>query len=403
MLPRNALLGLVFACAVLATGAAGADEAGDASNSGGCTRPAEPTPEPKSAVDVPDYSVAAEEQPDARVTAQLAAWQEHQQALIDALGRSGDPRDWALASLFDRFRLELDEHGRRGAGETQLLERATRAAPNDVLVQWIAARSAQGNAATSTVATRAAARLRQLEPDNAAAMLDELSLAAQRKDERAIDATLARMSASTRFDEHIVDVVNAVIQAYARIPLPDVFLELAPSGEKESSRAAVTFGSAMSVAIAVGSSGYQHLVVACRATDGSSSSTRAADCAAIGHLMVAHGGTFVSNRIGYSVLRASRLFTDADVRAARVDDWVYSKEIAAISSGEGEPSAETILAYQTDWIETGSELEAMRRKLARAGIAATPPDDWVDEASPFSAERQKKDQAWADENPPSGH
>jgi len=52
-----------------------------------------------------------------------------------------------------------------------------------------------------------------------------------------------------------------------------------------------------------------------------------------------------------------------------------------------------MITYQSDWIETGSEVEAMRRAVARAGIPVTPPDDWTDKLSPFSEDRFKQDQA----------
>lgn len=48
-------------------------------------------------------------------------------------------------------------------------------------------------------------------------------------------------------------------------------------------------------------------------------------------------------------------------------------------------------SYQRDWLETGNEMEAMRRLVAGAGIALTPPNDWVDDQSPFSEERLNAD------------
>jgi hypothetical protein len=43
-------------------------------------------------------------------------------------------------------------------------------------------------------------------------------------------------------------------------------------------------------------------------------------------------------------------------------------------------------------MEINSEIESMRRALARAGKPLTPPSDWIDEQSPFSAQRLHDDQ-----------
>jgi hypothetical protein len=55
-------------------------------------------------------------------------------------------------------------------------------------------------------------------------------------------------------------------------------------------------------------------------------------------------------------------------------------------------SAEEVVAYETDWMQTGSEVEAMRRAVARAGNPLAPPDNWIDTLSPFSEQRLQQDQ-----------
>jgi len=71
-------------------------------------------------------------------------------------------------------------------------------------------------------------------------------------------------------------------------------------------------------------------------------------------------------------------FTDDDVERARSDTWIAArgrKPDAPIRNDR--PHIDKEMAFAKDWIETGSEFEAMRRELARSGQPLQPPADWA--------------------------
>jgi hypothetical protein len=113
--------------------------------------------------------------------------------------------------------------------------------------------------------------------------------------------------------------------------------------------------------------------------------------------MSQHGDTLLSQSIGFVVLRVSRTFSDEDVEAARQTDWIVQNYSDVIALNPGRVAIRDPLheaeAYQKDWVETGSETEAMRRRIVRAGLSPTPPDSWVGKAPRFSAERIQQDEA----------
>ena len=112
--------------------------------------------------------------------------------------------------------------------------------------------------------------------------------------------------------------------------------------------------------------------------------------------MAAHSDTLIANHIGWSILRISRTFSDDDVSQARTQDWLHEQfttRLLALAGSPNESAAEDMITYQTDWFDSGSEVEAMRRAVARAGTPVTPPDDWIDKLSPFSEDRFQQDQA----------
>ncbi|HET7923686.1 MAG TPA: hypothetical protein VFL30_02245, partial [Rhodanobacteraceae bacterium] len=130
-------------------------------------------------------------------------------ALLD----SGVPRNIALAAIAPKA---SDEDVR---GLEDQMFRAASLAPDDALVQWLAATrllAAHEEArAAITVET-----LIRLEPDNASVWALALSLAVSRKDTAATDEALAHMAASTRADEHMADVLHAWLAAYESHPRP---------------------------------------------------------------------------------------------------------------------------------------------------------------------------------------
>lgn len=382
---------LVFAGAIAAISAGGFAADTPAADAGGsCTHE---TPEPQTAVvDVPDYRMDADELPDPEELARETAWKDYQLSIFEALSRSNDPRDLAMVTLTGF--LDFDSGSQQVQRHEALRARAIRAAPDDVLVQWMASRATNGSAA----AAAATKRLQHLEPENAVVWLDELRAAAQRKDNHGVDLALRKMSSASRFDLHYSELIKAVSETYLRFPETPYATAMAGTHDEPFSPEYMSLTQAASVTAAVALPAFQDFINACRAAP-QQTFVRAADCARVGRTMVAHSDTLIGNRFGYVLLRVSRTFTADDVLAARDDDWVDEKFHTPSTEEFDAESAKASIAYQKDWIETGNELEAMRHKLARAGVALTPPSDWVDDSSLFSAKRLQADAEWFVRNP----
>jgi len=323
-----------------------------------------------------------------------AVWRQHQRDMVDALSASSSPRDWMLAALIDPVPGDKSERRER----LEQIVRAADAAPNDAVVQWTAALQLDtaGNSRFQGAADQALQRLQSLEPDNAAVWLQELAKAAKAKDPVGIDQALDRMAASTRVDEHAADLMQAIVQAYQRYPLPD---EDVPDDSTADSTAkgetTSPYATAVAVVTASAMPAYVDLVRACEIDKASGRHAwRARDCAGTGRLLAAKGDTLIANRIGYAVLRVSRTYTDRDVANARVFDWLWNRRAAMAAQTDAQADKD-IIARVVDWIVSGSEIDATRYSLARRGIALTPPADWIDEDSPFAAKRPRDDKRYA--------
>ncbi len=107
--------------------------------------------------------------------------------------------------------------------------------------------------------------------------------------------------------------------------------------------------------------------------------------------MAEHSSTLIGNRIGLAMLRVSGAYTEADIQRARQQDWIWRRWQRASSSADPF-STDEFIALTNDECATGSEFEAARRAVARAGDALVPPSDWVDDYSVFSAERLAADE-----------
>lgn len=322
-------------------------------------------------------------------------------ATFNELSTSSNPRDWASAVLVIGLKKDVaSEHE-----QMALLDRALAAAPDDALVQWIGLTQSNRVAQSATTREAIVQTLERLEPDNAAVWMEALMLASQHKDPAAIDAALARMAASVRSDEHFSDLIKVQLDVFKRYPWPDEYFVLVekqnPDLSSRSIKETAPYTYAVVITAAFALPAYQSLTRACTVnpTTGENA-TRAKDCASIGRLMVAHGTTLIANRMGASVLRLSRTFNDDDVERARKQDWIRQQKTTLYGSPTAEPTSREVIANMNDWIETGSELESMRRAVARAGKPLTPPADWVDENSPFSPERLRNGQLAADRATP---
>jgi len=359
--------------------------------SGSCSGPAVTPSEPTSVVSTTDYFAGADETaaPDPQVEAAQKAWNDYRAAIFEALRSSPVPRDWALATV---AHLDFGAQGDAQRSEREaLLDRAVKAAPDDALVLWIAL--IQAHSSRTTNATSAPLqRLQQLEPDNAAVWLEELIPAQKRRDSAVVDKALQRMSVSTRFDGHFADLSQALLATFQRFPLP---ASLPVDGDPAK---LVPYAYAASITGAVAIPAFQDLIAACRVDPGTGANAqRSGDCAATGRLMAAHGDTLITNHVGMTLLRVSHTFGDGDVALARTQDWLREQFTTKLLASAGTPdqasSVDEMIGYVTDLIQSGNEIEAMRRAVVRTGAPLTPPDEWIDKQSPYSEERLQQDQS----------
>jgi hypothetical protein len=375
-----------IACIIAASSACASAATAAAATSGSCDKPASSAQE--SVVATPDYMSESEIAADPQQTAAQTAWDDYQTAVFEGLSKSPDPRDWALATLTEALQFDAKKSNRTTQDQqVARLQRASRAAPDDMLVQWIATRSQRDDSNAEALRL-----LKRAEPDNAAVWLLDVDSAMRHKDQAATDVALQKMSASTRFDLHYAELIEALAQAYQRYPQPEYQPGSADSSasdqSREPSKEAIPLIAAFSVAAATAFPSFQAVLNACRVNQASRENvSRAGDCAAIGRLMAAHSDNFLSNRIGSALLRASRTFNQDDIQVARDQGWIYDQYASIISDGDSPAAAARTVGFLHDWVETGAELEAMRRAVAQADRPASPPQDWADAQSPFSAER----------------
>jgi hypothetical protein len=299
---------------------------------------------------------------------QGAAWKAHEASVRRSLVASGTPRNIALAAL-DASVLRTDDASPPTVQDEPLF-RAAMGARDDALVQWLIANRLLGSGNTARV-DAIVANATHLEPDNAAVWGLVVVLASKRNDPAGIDNALAQMAASTRSDEHYADTARAWYEVYERNPFPrSMFADLADADS-------AMFVAAMAKAAATALTGYQPLVQTCKASvDATPNNARAADCAAIGHLMLYHSTTLIGRRIGFALLRnlGGDVASSEDEAFHRNLEWVLLNDAA--SSGDLEKDSLAMRAYATDWLNLDDEYEIMQRALRRHGLSTEAPSDW---------------------------
>jgi hypothetical protein len=280
-----------------------------------------------------------------------------------ALLRSSSRRDLALASFDGNAGTPTAAGGDAGSAL-----RAAAIAPDDALVQWLAANRLlalrDGDGAETAIA-----RLTRLESDNAAAWSLALALASSRDDAAGIDAALAHMASSSRVDEHVVDALHAWLDVYTRHPpAATMFVDAS-----EADAAPFVMGMSKSAALALPS--YQSLMQACDPSRGETRA-RATDCAAAGRLL-AHRATSMSGRlVGFNLLRRLGVdfMTAGDESARRDIEWA----LHSVGEATGFLAHDSVAmrAYEADWRALDDEYEIMQRALQRAGLPGAAPRDW---------------------------
>lgn len=274
-------------------------------------------------------------------------------ALIAELAASASPRERALAadaiSQVDTFGGDGTAIGDRNV----LLAEAAAAAPDDAFVQWLA------YAYERPATVESARKLVASDPGNAAVWLVSLGVATAANDAAGIDAAIAGMAQAGRYDDHVLDHFLAWVDIHARATTNDSPL--------------VGQTNALARSGMLGNPRYKALIDACDAPKlAMLTASRGDACEKVGRVM-ATGPTLIVQGIGYGVLRRSGRATAADAEAERALHWLIRTAMRV----DEKDVMETMHRMIADWRETGSESEAMRRRLARAGKSLTPPPDWV--------------------------
>jgi hypothetical protein len=347
--------------------------AADAADASPGSRTHATTEQSTSAAAVPDSSTEATEVSDPAHEAEQLAYRDYQRSVLAALSASAEPRDWALAGqmfLFtEKSAIYPDRHN-------ELVLRAAKAAPNDALVQWLAALSAPNdNGSAISAADNPIDALLTIEQDNAAAWQQALMQALRNKNDSRIDEALAGMASSRRYDDHFGDVLRAWLDVYERHPMPDDLVQRS-SHEPSFAKETAALAGAMAQTTATNMPNYSAITKVCRIDSPEPQSwTRNAYCAEIGHLMATSAPTVLSRKMGYAVLHLSGNVSENDVQEARNLDWLWHQEYALVDDEKISPAY--FAAQANDWRTSVDEIEVLRRGIMRAGISLTPPPEWI--------------------------
>lgn len=305
--------------------------------------------------------------------AQSGTLADYHHALFSVLSASKQPRDWAMAAQITLHVSDDDANGRPNA----LLGNATAASPNDHLVAWLSARHLAPTPGPFTVRmprAEDAASLVRLEPDNAAAWLQQAAVANARGNEPAVVEALALAATAKDVDTHALDLVEAWLAVYTRVDLPalPIAAETAPESlglDADAQRIVLAFAAATST------NGVLPLVSLCDArTLTPEAWQRRAVCSDVARKFLRQGPTLLDAAVGAAVLRRLELTTAEDAAAIVSIDWLR----AQVEVLNRQPiSSNGIRAWLVDWRRTGSEIESQRLALRRAGIPQTPPPAWT--------------------------
>ncbi|HVT31706.1 MAG TPA: hypothetical protein VHE32_03615 [Rhodanobacteraceae bacterium] len=315
--------------------------------------------------------------------ASTAAWQDYVTGLVDEMRGSSDAREQALAltSAAEMPWLDTASAGdaakNEAAGNRAKLVGLAASHRGDVLVNWLAAASASTGEKSDSATL---ANLQRIDGDNAATWA--LSFGAPDAD---ADATLQRMAASRRYDEHYIDLLGVWDQAIARHGVPedmaDTIGSLMPTSAKTLSPddARATMSVMFAVTGAFSAIRYNALDAACANAE----TARRASCAAVGRLMFDSGRSLLTVRIGEMMLRKADALDDADRKRARQLAWWTQNTMEAFADGAS-PGR-----YLEDTLASKNELDAIRAAMARSGKLG-PPAGWESPAE--QAERKKREQ-----------
>ncbi|HSX61798.1 MAG TPA: hypothetical protein VLF18_16520 [Tahibacter sp.] len=290
--------------------------------------------------------------------------------LFTSLRESAAPRDWAIASQF----VYLDAPGGAvsSAERAALLRNAAAADPEDALVQWMAATAMPGGEGGCSAPALLPANydaLMRLESDNGLAWLPALHQSWQNKDALAVDSTLARMAAASRFDDYRADYLRALVDVAKRHP-ESVW---SPPGTASGwSADELQFQAAFIQAQMLQPPIYTLFSVCDRAEQPDVDLRRFSICADVGRGMVKHARSAQLRQFGLTVINDSGHYGPEDRDAERELAWLQA---APESTGEAGMRA-AFTALRMEYLRSGDEIAALRKAAIAAGQPAIPPPAW---------------------------
>ena len=288
----------------------------------------------------------------------------HTEALVRALQRSASPRERAMSTQV--YEIGVDQSS-TSAQRGRLLRNAARAAPADVLVQsmWANASPEESGCESRSPCPERRSAFAQLEPDNAIAWMPALSDMNPIKDEAGIQEILGEMAGSMRADDHFVDLIEEWLRIFRSMPVPSTEQDRDPSMDAAFAQAVSSLPN------------YFSFYKACKRSDlPEAPAARFELCAAAGRKLRDGSETLLSRALGAAIVNASGAATGEDREIRRRLRWVQH---SSVEMNKAEDSAADARLYFSDLLATRSELKAIELKMARSGVAPTPPADWNDD------------------------
>ena len=291
--------------------------------------------------------------------------------LADTLGHSRDAHALVTAALIDGFAQQPQNPARFA----DLIARAQKAAPDDVLVGWIAATQRRPMGADCDNAQQMArATLNKHDDDNAAVWLLDADVYQRAGDHAAAEAAFAKAAAATRYDDYTIASVKMLAAQFAAHPPRDVVRLTNGIADSPQAFANVT---AWAIAAALVMPQMRLPLKVCTPDHKPvHDAAKVAECLTIARTMQG-GDSLTAVGIGVGLERRLQAGTThaADVeRRWRRHSWMVSQMPALAPYIDGDSvSAQD---YRRNLYRSNNERSAVASLMTAQGIPLDPPADW---------------------------
>jgi len=329
-----------------------------------------------------------------------AKYERQQRERFDLLRNDSSPRVQVLAG---RIYLDSDDPATKLLPKREdVVSRAVRLAPDDALVQWVAADQGDYSSSACGPTTRPdaeVANLVRLEPDNAAAWQYAVALAGANGNAAGVDDALAHMSAASQARDHQAEVAKIWTRLYADHPetLRQTYgyeMDDDPDADAPARPSAATLAFLDGLQQAERYSGTidKALESACK-PDAASNATwqRAGWCARAGELLATRGNSFGLRDTGLKMLAAAGATPDDLADLKRNQQWLIENAAVPMRNMQLFGELDTVVA---DWNGAADEIAATQNRLKRLGKPLTPPTGWAARADTEKAEENAAENTW---------